>query len=85
VIETGTSWATDCGVRSRVGLATTDITGGGARGLIVQWPPITSSVIEAVDTCEFINRFRIGLGILDLNAATRKRGRTSCDTSKEER
>jgi len=44
-----------------------------------------SPVIVAVDTREFIDRFRIGLGILDPNAATRKGGPTSCDTAKEER
>ncbi len=44
----------------------------GARALIVQWAPITASVIDSLDTCEFISRIGIGLDMIDLDAATSK-------------
>ena len=40
--------------------------------LLVQWTPITSGVIEALDRCKLIVRYGIGVDNVDLEAAKTK-------------
>ena len=51
---------------------------GDADALLVQWAPITRSVIEHLPNCKVIVRYGIGLDNIDLEAA-RARGITVCN------
>ena len=43
-----------------------------ADALIVQWAPITRSVIEKLTRCRFISRYGVGVDMIDLDAAVRR-------------
>jgi len=43
-----------------------------AEALIVQWAPITASVLDAVPGCRFICRLGIGYDMIDVSAATER-------------
>jgi D-3-phosphoglycerate dehydrogenase len=45
--------------------------GAGATGLLVQWAPITSAVIEALPELQFVVRYGVGLDNVDIDAAAR--------------
>jgi D-3-phosphoglycerate dehydrogenase / 2-oxoglutarate reductase len=49
-----------------------------AHALIVQWAAITRPVIDALDNCQVISRYGIGVDMIDLEAAT-ERGIPVCN------
>jgi D-3-phosphoglycerate dehydrogenase len=43
-----------------------------ADALIVQWAPVTATVLDAAPRCRFISRLGIGIDMIDVAAATRR-------------